>query len=98
MKKLKQSPERFFKKSCSWKFHKIHMKTPCCEFCEISNNIFLTEHLLVTVFKKTFSPKTKQKDHSKTQLGEKNFPFHNVFYHFVFRFSPCMSGGVCPIK
>ena len=40
----------FFKKSCSWKFHKIHRKTPVffCEFCELSKNSFFTEHLWAT--------------------------------------------------
>ena len=27
----KQSPEAFCKKMCSWKFHKIHRKTPVPE-------------------------------------------------------------------
>ena len=56
----KQPPEAFCKKMCSWKFHKIHRKTPVpetllkketlvqvfsCEFCEISKNTFFTEHI-----------------------------------------------------
>ena len=28
--------------------------------------------------------KAKQKDHSKSQLDEKNLPFHDTFDHFVF--------------
>ena len=36
------------------------------------------------LLKKTFSSKTKQKGHSKTQLGKTNLPFHDGFYHFIF--------------
>ena len=60
----KQQPEVFCKKRCSYKFHKIHRKTPeacnfikkeslaqviSCEFCEISKTTFFTEHLWATV-------------------------------------------------
>ena len=39
--------------------------------------------------KEDVSSKIKQnKNHSKTQLYEKNLPFHDVHYHFVFLFSP----------
>ena len=58
----KQPPEVLYKTRCSEKFHKIHRKTPVpkfikketlaqvfsCEFCEISKNIFFTEHLRAT--------------------------------------------------
>ena len=38
--------------------------------------------------KEDVSSKIKQnKNHSKTQLYEKNLPFHDVHYHFVFLFS-----------
>ena len=44
----------FCKKRCSWKFNKIHRKTPVseslfsCEFCKISKNTLFTEHLWET--------------------------------------------------
>ena len=31
-----------------------------------------------------FSQKQNKKRHSKTQLDEKNLPFHNVLYHLNF--------------
>ena len=31
-----------------------------------------------------FSQKQNKKSHSKTRLDEKNLPFHDVLYHFVF--------------
>ena len=48
--------EVFYEKRCSWKFRKIHRKTPVpeskktffCEFEEISKNNFFTENLLTT--------------------------------------------------
>ena len=49
----KQPPEVFCKKTCSQEFRKIHKKTLVptlaqvfsCEFCEISKNTFLAEHV-----------------------------------------------------
>ena len=55
-------------KRCSYKFHKIHRKTPVleslfketttqmrhCEFCKIFKNSFFTEHLLPTTFLSAF--------------------------------------------
>ena len=66
---MQQLPEVFCKKRCSWKFRKIHKKTPVpatllkkgltqvfsCEFCEISQNNFFTEHLWKTAFGYVFS-------------------------------------------
>ena len=43
----KQPPEVFCKKSCSYKFHKIHRKT---SVPEPRFNKAVTEHLLTTVF------------------------------------------------
>ena len=69
-----QPPEVFYNKRCSWKFRKIHRKTPVpealaqvfsCEFCEISKNTFFTEHLQTTAsdetttWKKFILPKMK---------------------------------------
>ena len=42
----KQPPEALYEKRCSWKFCKIHRKTPLV--CEIPKNIFFTEHLRTT--------------------------------------------------
>ena len=42
----KQPQEVFYEKRCSWKFRKIHRKTPLVY--EIFKNTFLTEHLLTT--------------------------------------------------
>ena len=39
----KQPPVVFYEKRCSWKFSKIHRKTPFV--CEIFKNIFSIEHL-----------------------------------------------------
>ena len=56
LKHRKQPPDVLCKKRS---FHKIHRKTPLpetlaqafsCEFCEISSNVFFTEHLLMTAF------------------------------------------------
>ena len=44
----KQSPEVFYNKRCSQKFHKIHRKSPVpftSEFCKIFMNTFFIEHL-----------------------------------------------------
>ena len=63
LRSKKQPPEVLCKKRCSQKFRKIHRKTlkACnfikketlaqvfsCQFCEISKNIFFTEHLWAT--------------------------------------------------
>ena len=34
--------------------------------------------------RRRFAQKTKQKNHSKTQLGKKSLPFHDDLYHIVF--------------
>ena len=63
-------------------------------FLEISHNSqentsakFSNEVVDSLQLKKTFSSKTKQKDHSKTQLSEKNFLFHDDLYHSFFSVS-----------
>ena len=76
----KQTPGVFYSKRCTRKFCKIHRKTPVpgslvqvsksfyqvfsCEFCKISKNTFLTEHLLTITsvqlsFRKYVSKPTK---------------------------------------
>ena len=42
----RQSPEVSYEKRCSWKFRKIHRKTPLV--CEFFKNTFFTEHLWTT--------------------------------------------------
>ena len=42
-----------------------------------------------------FSKTKQKKKHSKTQLDEKNLPFHDALDHFFFSTSP-LPGGVCP--
>ena len=42
----RQSPELSYEKRCSWKFRKIHRKTPLV--CEFFKNTFFTEHLWTT--------------------------------------------------
>ena len=56
-----------------------------CEHWEIfKNNYFLTNNI---GSEENVSSKIKQnKNHSKTQLYEKNLPFDDVLYHFVFFF------------
>ena len=49
----KQPPEVFYEKRCSWKFRKIHRKTPLA--CEIFKNTFFTEHLRMTASAFSFS-------------------------------------------
>ena len=54
---LKQPPDGFCSKRCSYKFCKIHRKTSVlespaqvfsCEFCELYKDTFFTEHLWTT--------------------------------------------------
>ena len=52
----KQPPEVFYEKRCSWKFRKIHRKTPLV--CEIFKNTFFTEHLWTTASAFSFSEAT----------------------------------------
>ena len=49
----KQPPEVFYEKRCSWKFRKIHRKTPLV--CEIFKNTFFTEHLRTAASAFSFS-------------------------------------------
>ena len=53
----------------------------------VSLNVFLHEQNNITSYiggeEDVFS-KAKQKNHSKTQLAEKNLPFHDALYHFFF--------------
>ena len=49
----KQPPEVLYEKRCSWKFPKIHRKTPLV--CEIFKNTFFTEHLRTTASAFSFS-------------------------------------------
>ena len=49
VKKQKQPPEVFCKKSCNFIKKESLAQVFSCEFCEISKNTFFTEHVWATV-------------------------------------------------
>ena len=65
------------------------------EFCETSKNIFFIEHHHLQLRKKMFSQKEKQKNNSKTLLGEKKPCLFIMILSFRFSlFLHCTSGCV----